>query len=317
MSLDFATTVTKNMLSGMNIGHVVLIGGEPTIHPQFFDFVRMLRDNGQTIAVVTNSLRFANEKFLLNAVDAGVSNILTSFKAGDEQHYAQATRVPGAFAKVRLAMKNIESSPINHEVSIIVTEGLKSHFDSMLQAITDSNVKRLLIDTERPVMMDQGLNPTSFPDCRQTAEFIEAHYDTLVGSGLDFLLKITIPFCNFSESFIERVTAENRLSSGCHIYRGTALIFGPHGELLPCNHLPENEMGAFGTDFWDAKSYLEFRQRTDITEFYQGINKYPDVMCTECPHWQQCGAGCKIQWLTTDAKSLMGHYNGARAQRTT
>lgn len=313
MTLDMVDRLLGT-IDGLTVGRVVLIGGEPTIHPNFLEIVRRVKAKGHEVALVSNSIRFGNRDFLEAAIESGLDSILTSLKGGSADSYGKNAGAAGAYKKVMRAIANIDSSGIAHEVSIAPGEATFEEFAELLQSVTESGTRRLHVDTERPVLLNSGMIAESSPDCAEIEQFVVSAYPLLRDSGLHFTVKVTIPFCNFDEDFIEKLMADGHLSSGCHIYSGKGLIFDSHGKILACNHLCDNPLGEVGVDFSDAKGYSAFRQRDDVVSFYKDMNQYPDKHCVSCKHWVKCGAGCKIRWLAAGASQLIGHYRKAGKQ---
>ena len=308
MSTDtFLQIVT--LLSGLPIGRVMLIGGEPTIHPNFLEAVRTLKKAGMDVAVLSNSIKFEDNNFLRQTIEAGVSGIMTSIKGGNASDYLQGTGSPSAFTKVMRAISNIEASGTPHEVSVTVCESTMKSFADIIETVKTSGARRFLVDTERPVLLSGGLKPGNFPDCAKIAAFLMSTYPALVQSGLNFSIKVSIPFCHFPPSFIRQMREDNHLASGCQMINGSGLIFDPAGKLLACNHLCENPLGTLGLDFSDGEGYYAFRNRPDLTGFYKRMGTCPDQRCVECEHWTLCGGGCKLHWLCAGANELLGQYS--------
>ncbi len=93
--------------------------------------------------------------------------------------------------------------------------------------------------------------------------------------------------------------------TGCHIYSGSGIIMAPDGRLLPCNHFCDNPLGELGKDFENAAEYLQFRKKSEIIDFYKMLASYPHEKCQSCGYWQECGAGCRINWLYQGADQLI------------
>ncbi len=316
-STQFAQTSNMSMktfsqivyvLSGLPIGRVALIGGEPTIHPEFWKMTRLLKEAGAKVALVTNSIKFADVGFLKQTINAGVSGIMTSLKGGSPLAYLEGTGSSSAFSKVTRAIRNIEDSGIPHEVSITACESTMQNFAEIVEAVKASGVQYFSVDTERPVMLKGGLEPGNFPNCPKIAAFLMSAYPVLVQSGLNFCIKVSIPFCHFPEGFIQQLRDGNHLSSGCQMINGSGLIFDPTGNLLACNHLCENPLGTLGIDFSDGEGYYAFRNRPDLASFYKGMGTCPNQRCVECEHWTLCGGGCRLHWLCAGADELLGQF---------
>ena len=58
---------------------VIISGGEASLHPKFFDFIRYAKDIGyDRVQTVTNGYRFADRKFYLTSMRAGLGEITFS-----------------------------------------------------------------------------------------------------------------------------------------------------------------------------------------------------------------------------------------------
>lgn len=293
-----------NLLTGLPVKDVILIGGEPTIHPQFFEIVRLLKQSEFQVSVITNGIAFSSESFLKKALKAGVSGITTSLKASSAGRYEKLTGRK-VFPSIMKAIADIESSGIFHKVSITVCKDLFGDFDRMIDAVAQSKASRLSLDMERPVILDGRTYSPGSATPKEMADFFVEIYPRLESCGIEFDVKISVPFCLFPEGFIESIAEKDRIISGCQIFGGSGIIIDPHGKLLPCNHFCDHSLGEMGKDFWDAKSFYAFRRRDDVVNFYKTMSSCPSEACTECSRWEYCGAGCRMHWMYRDANELI------------
>jgi MoaA/NifB/PqqE/SkfB family radical SAM enzyme len=92
--------VKRQILDGRRKGatRLILSGGEPTIHPQFVDFVRLGKRAGYPrIQTVTNGRLFAYKDFLTRALDAGLGEITFSIHGPNARIHDALVGVAGAF----------------------------------------------------------------------------------------------------------------------------------------------------------------------------------------------------------------------------
>lgn len=295
-------------LKQLPVSKVVLIGGEPTIHQDFFKILQFLKSSGFHTSVVTNAIMLEDASFLKSCIESGLDGALVSIKAGSDEGYREMANVLGAFDKVTKAIRNLVSAGLPHSICFTMCEGNFHQFDKILEAVKELRVNKFIIDTERPVLIDEGTQTPYTPDCNVLANLLMSIHPKLEASGLDFTMKISIPFCNFTREFIEMLLKKEQIHSGCQIYGGKGIIFDTDGKLLACNQICENPLGEIGVDFNDAESYSEFRKREDIANFYECLNDYPDERCCDCQYWQYCGGGCVNRWLFSDATTLLGNF---------
>jgi pyruvate-formate lyase-activating enzyme len=99
--------VEAQILEGRRRGatRLILSGGEPTIHPQFADFIRCGRVAGyRKVQTITNGRMFSYPAFLERALNAGLNEITFSVHGPDALTHDALVGVPGAFAQQRLAL---------------------------------------------------------------------------------------------------------------------------------------------------------------------------------------------------------------------
>ncbi len=101
--------VKRQILDGRRKGaeRLILSGGEPTIHPNFVDFVRLGVAAGyHKIQTVTNGRMMAYPAFLRAALDAGLSEITFSIHGPNAQVHDALLGTKGAFEEVTTALRN-------------------------------------------------------------------------------------------------------------------------------------------------------------------------------------------------------------------
>ncbi len=68
--------------------HIQFSGGEPTLHPQFLEILRLAREMGfDHIQVATNGLRFAHYDFVRRCEDAGLQTLYLQFDGMSDEVY--------------------------------------------------------------------------------------------------------------------------------------------------------------------------------------------------------------------------------------
>ncbi|MDD5016369.1 MAG: radical SAM protein [Atribacterota bacterium] len=299
-------TVRKSVeiLADIKVKRVILIGGEPTIHPDFFNIVKIVKESGLTPAVITNSIKFGDYAFLDKAIKLGIGGITTSLKGFSKKEYVLSTG-KDMFNVVARAIKNLASCGINHNVSLTIGHGFSGDFEKMLNLFRWAGVNYFSVDMEEPTIVDGEAKYSICSTPKSLADLFVKTYSKLENCGIDFVMKIYVPFCLFPNGFIDDLKRKKRIISGCHVHRGNGIIINPSGKILPCNHFCENSIGEIGKDFSTKDEYLRFRSRPDILEFYNTLSSYPHEKCKACKYWPECGAGCRINWLCFKPEQLV------------
>ncbi|MEK6952718.1 MAG: radical SAM protein [Nanoarchaeota archaeon] len=297
-----------DLFKSLSLKSVILIGGEPLIHPNFIDIVKMITKSGLKVYVVTNAMLFSNKKFLSKALDAGVSSITVSFKASNKEDFKSFTGRDG-FSKTLQAINNIAKEKIPYVINVTACETLLENFDEMIDVVVKTGARVFSVDTGKPIIIEGKTYADGMGTPKQLSQFFMKIYQKLERSGLRFSIKVAIPFCLFPKEFIDKIIKDGNILTGCQMVTGRGIILDPQGNLIPCNHVCDQSLGKIGNDFFNVSDYLKFRQKTEVSEFYKLVSTCPHKNCVSCSYWSMCGAGCKLYWLHYGADDLIGNFN--------
>ena len=103
-------TVQEQIAAGRAQGgqRLILSGGEPTIHPQFVDFLRLGRKLEYSwLQTVTNGRMFAYRKFANGALGAGLNEATFSMHGHTPELHDYLVGVKGAFGQAMAGMRNL------------------------------------------------------------------------------------------------------------------------------------------------------------------------------------------------------------------
>jgi len=109
-------------LASRNLTHLVLSGGEPTLHPALPRFIARARELGfRTIEVQTNGVKTADLDYARSLVDAGLNKVTCSLHSADPAHSDKITRLPGGFWKTVRSLHNFRALGVLTQVAHVVT----------------------------------------------------------------------------------------------------------------------------------------------------------------------------------------------------
>jgi len=291
-------------MKDIGVESVILIGGEPTIHPHFLEIVRLIKAYGLNCYLVTNALRFADQSFLDRTIEAGVDSITISFKSPTRELFKKDTSMD-MFEVQCQAVKNVGLSPIHSVMNVTACDTLLENLDGMIEIAKELKVSSFAIDTGKPIF----LNDESYADGmgspkRMVNFFIEANRK-LKNSHLRFSLKVAIPFCLFPKAYLDEMLADGNVMSGCQMQSGNGLIVDPQGRIIPCNHICDKFLGVMGEEgVMDLESYWRYRNSEQVDKFFQIAASCQSKKCVECNYWTKCGGGCKLYWMHYQPKDL-------------
>lgn len=74
LDINKALENIKRVVEKYNIKEAVLLGGEPTLHPQLFEFINGLKETGlKRFGITTNGVKLCNDNFCKRLAKSGVS----------------------------------------------------------------------------------------------------------------------------------------------------------------------------------------------------------------------------------------------------
>lgn len=293
------------LLSDLPVKDIVLIGGEPTIHPLFLKIVETIRNKGMIPKLVSNSIRFSDPDFVKAAEDAGLSMVVSSIKGFSEDEYEKATGIR-AFDKVKRAIENLDNSNMKHRISFTVTSDVISSWMELVAFTKKCKPFDFVFSFEKPCLVEDkmyfegGLLPHEI-----SIKIQELIYPTLTDAGIPFKIDYMFPHCQLPDDFANKLESEERFFSGCHLLSGKSIIFDPDGNVLPCNHLTTCFLGQYGVNFTTANEYLTWYGDYIKSEGFKISSSAPSERCADCKKWEKCGAGCRLFWLFKGKDALL------------
>ncbi len=103
--------------------HLVLSGGEPTIHPDLPRIIRTAKEMGyRVIELHSNGVRSADWDYAKSLVDAGVDQLTVSLHSANPAKSDEITRLPHAFEKTVQAMHHFRKLGVETKFAHVITE---------------------------------------------------------------------------------------------------------------------------------------------------------------------------------------------------
>jgi len=137
--------VRRQILDGRraNATRLILSGGEPTIHPDYVDFIRFGALAGyRRIQTVTNGRLFAYPDFLKRCVDSGLGEITFSLHGPNARIHDALVGVKGAFDQEVAGLRNAiaDGRPIVN-IDIVINRANVRHLKEMLDLFIGYGVR--------------------------------------------------------------------------------------------------------------------------------------------------------------------------------
>ena len=136
--------VKAQILDGRRKGaeRLILSGGEPTIHPDFIQFVKLGQLAGyQKIQTVTNGRLFAYREFLTRSIDAGLGEITFSIHGVNARIHDALVGTKGAFEQEIQGLQNaLDDGRVIINIDVCVNRGNVKTLPDLLEKFTNMGV---------------------------------------------------------------------------------------------------------------------------------------------------------------------------------
>ena len=123
--LEKLKKAVEAILKDSHIDSIVVSGGEPTIHPDFIEFIKYLCEKDLKITILTNSERFSDEKFadkFLAAVRTDQVELITTIHSQSEEEHEMVNGSKGSFRRTINGLLKIQSGGIHTTVKHCITK---------------------------------------------------------------------------------------------------------------------------------------------------------------------------------------------------
>ncbi len=279
------------------VSHIILIGGEPTIYPNFISLIEYIRSFGISVSVATNGKKFSDLEFTKRVLATGINSIDISLKAITEKEYYLNTNSFGLTDMLK-GYDNLKSLGFTPSVSYVIVDDDKTKFDKLIKFILKHDFDKFSLQFVKPII---SLNPIEpILDLHKMGEFVTYIYDKVSKTSINYLLEISFPLCLIEHDILDKLISENRIVNCCHVPRGSGINIDENFRIIPCNHFAEFPFSEVPIDF-SAFDYIDSLYNSDVVKNFRELTRcYPSLKCQSCILWEQCGGGCFTRWLTLD-----------------
>lgn len=136
--------IKREMKEGLREGceKMVLSGGEPTIHPSFFDIIRLAKKTGyKRVQVITNGRMFSYLDFLNEAIDNGLDEISFSIHSNNQEISDYLSDSQGSFEQSIKGLRNALKKGVWVQVKIVLNKYNVKEIGGILDYFLNQGVK--------------------------------------------------------------------------------------------------------------------------------------------------------------------------------
>lgn len=203
------------------VNNILLSGGEPTIHPDFFRILEHIKSKSVQLSLLTNALRLADDTFsqrMFSIIDGREIDVTVAFHSHIPELHDILTQTPGSYHKSMIGVRNM----LKHGVRLSIKNNIVNanyqylpEYIDWVNTTFDDSVTLLLanIDINGTASCNKELVAVSFQD---SMPYLQRALDKVVEcrrSGHKRNVKVlTTPIClmdPFYWGFVETATQGN------------------------------------------------------------------------------------------------------------
>ena len=293
MDIELAKKIL-DLFKELGIKNVTLIGGEPTLHPYFFEIADYCNLKGMRCGVVTNAVVFNNDKYIRKIVSSSLNHVSISIK-GENRDVYKSIAGSDQYNAVLNAIDKLIKNNISVSTSMVLTDENILTFTDIIPALKKLGVSNFYFSFCYDFNMDsekrKDINPFQLLN-----KFRNIYPKLNKLTNGRFKLQNGFPLCCWDEQLLKILVERKQIATVCQLLGRKGLIFDSEGYHIPCNAMYKLQMGKFGVDFNDKESFLSYLDDANLQEAYSKLCGIPDSKCLDCKKLVNCGGGCVCQW---------------------
>lgn len=275
-----------------HIEYITLIGGEPTVHPDFLQILKCLEK--KKVYLVSNGIKLSDINFLNSILGFNVQDIAISLKGYDDNSFYQTT-CSYDFPKLCEAIHNLQE--VDCRVTYSYTYSGCFTLDQMrifTRFLLQYNIREIVLNDVRLYFDRNGKIIHSKKIDNANLEYM---INNLENHGIKVLFKPSNPLCDYNEYFIQKMVEKSCLISRCAIKLKQGVFFSSLLECIPCNEFSSIVLGTFKEEFATYDEFIKLWNSVEVCKFYDELSGCPSSKCSTCNLWTICGGNCILHWM--------------------
>jgi radical SAM protein with 4Fe4S-binding SPASM domain len=270
-------------IAEIGIPHVILTGGEATLHPDFLEIVRYADGLGMVVGLNSNGRYLAHTGFMQQVATAGLNHVQITLGSHIADIHNQMMGA-NSFHQTVMGISTAIESGVHVITNTTLIRSNAEQAEEIIDFIFDLGIRTFAMNG----MIYSG-GGFENPEALRENELlpllasIKAYADT---KGMRFLWYTPTEYCRFSP--FEIGIDVKRCNAGEY-----SVCVEPNGDVLPCQSYyvsAGNIVEDRWEDIWNSELFRSFRDRKYDP---QGVG-LPEE-CWDCPDFEVCGAGCRIE----------------------
>jgi len=269
-------------IADLGIPHVILTGGEATLHPDFLNIVRYADQKGMIVGLNSNGRFLSHAPFMASAAEAGLNHVQVTLGSCYPEIHNKMMGVNSYEQTVKGISVALESG-IHVITNTTLMQINRDHVTEIIDFIYKLGIRTFAMNGM--IYSGGGFHSNAIRVDVMTS--LIAKVKNLAGKkGMRFLWYTPTEYCELSPLALD--VGLKKCNAGEY-----SVCIEPNGEVLPCQSYYVTA-GNFLTEswgnIWRSDLFRSFREREDLL-----LQVMLPEKCNYCPDLLVCGGGCRIE----------------------
>ncbi|MCX6743847.1 MAG: radical SAM protein [Candidatus Parcubacteria bacterium] len=202
----------------LNTKEIIITGGEPTLHPQLFSFIKYALDKGMTCRIITNGQKLADSNYLNNLADSGLQHLHLSFYSYKPEIQNFLAQNKSSYSNLIKSLSNLAKYNFQVDLNCVINKYNAKHLDKNVIFIIKKfpYIKHFVFNNLDPFMNRASENSHVIPRLSDFEVSLNKALKILKLAGKSFRVE-RVPLCymldfaEFSTETRKRVKDEGRI----------------------------------------------------------------------------------------------------------
>jgi MoaA/NifB/PqqE/SkfB family radical SAM enzyme len=193
---------------------VVFTGGEPTLHPNFLELVKIAKEIGfQEIQIQSNGRMFAYPDFCQKTIMAGATLFSPALHGADPEMHDFLTEIPGSFSQTSQGIRNLKALGQYVMTNSVITKKNYKQIPELAQLLVNLGVDQFQFAFVHILGSAQENKRWLVPRKSEIAPYVKRGLDIGIRAGKKVTTE-AIPYCfleGYEEYVAERIIPKTRI----------------------------------------------------------------------------------------------------------
>jgi len=285
-----------------------VIGGEPTLHPDYKEILNYLVTKMSSCSFVTNGRKLSYDIPKSWLIDKKLHTTV-SLHGANKKHYRSNTGNEIGFDQTINAIKLLVSKKIKHSVNVVLGKENLPYIKDFVQLVFSLKVDVLCFT----IAISSVDDPDYQTDPIEISMAIGGIHEFCNKINQPHLFIFSLPWCLLDEKLLDDLISQRQLIFNCPVDGGKGIVVKENGAIAICTHLSSYEIlsNEDAREIFSApENFIEFWNSSEMINFRHAVNVYRDKRCLSCRYRLYCKGGCPLWWENYDFRKTLRKEGG-------